>query len=302
MIDFFHIAYNNTFKLNNTFFSKIRIGAIFRFLIIHAANIIIPITLKCNNASGKKEDFIVSLTSFPNRISKVHLVIMSILNQSISPKRVILWLSRDQFDSLDSLPKKLLNLRSQGLEIYLKPGDLRSFKKYYYLQEQYPDETFIIVDDDVFYTSKMIENLLKSHKKYPDMICANRCVQIKNNSSYVNWSVISGEALPPRFDILPTGCGGVLYPKNSLHLDAFNKELFLELSYDADDIWLNCMAFLNKTPIVYTGGNEYLLAVKKIKNTHLHKKNVGKLNNDYRIELIKKHYLKELKEDVFDRS
>ncbi|UMB60797.1 hypothetical protein MHL31_00960 [Lutibacter sp. A80] len=304
MIDFYHKLYNKTYVLENTFLSTIKVDAILRLVILYIANITIPIYFKFNSSykSVKQAEFVVSLTSFPNRISKVHLVVESILRQTFKPKRIILWLSEEQFSSLNMLPRKLLKLRKKGLEIYLRPGDIRSYKKYYYFLKENPNEAFIIIDDDIFYPSKTIENLVKTNKKYPNAVCANRCSEIIENKPYAKWIGIKGEALTPRFNLLPTGCGGVLYPANSLYRDVVNKKLFTELCFDADDIWLNSMTFLNKTPIAFTGKNEYLLAVKKINNKHLYKKNIGKSNNDFRIKLVKEYYKKVLGINVFDRS
>jgi len=304
MIDLFHNLYNKTYKLENTFLSTLKFNAVLRLVILLTANIIIPISYKIRKKNKSKEpiDFVISFTSFPNRISKVHLVVESIFRQTVKPKRIILWLSEDQFSSIHDLPKKLLKLQKRGLEIYLKPGDLRSFKKYYYFLKDNQNQGFIIIDDDIFYPSTMIENLIETHKKYPNAVCANRCAQIIDNAPYIEWTNVKGEATIPRFDLLPTGCGGVLYPSNSLHPDVLNESLFTTLSFDADDIWLNCMAYLNKTPIVYTGKNEYLLAVKKLNNQHLHTKNIGQSNNDYRIELVKNYYIEKSGINPFDRK
>jgi hypothetical protein len=305
MIDCFHKIYNRTYKLQNTFFHRVKIDAVLRLIILYSANILIPISFRFTKSNDKfkhEEDFVISFTSFPNRISKVHLVVESILRQTIRPKRIILWLSKDQFNNLDKLPKKLLALREKGLEIYLKSGDIRSFKKYYYFLKENPNETFVIIDDDIFYSSRMIENLWNSYKKYPSAVCSNRCSRIIENKPYAKWQSVKGTSLSPKYNLLPTGCGGVLYPANSLHPDVLNKNLFTELSYDADDLWLNCMAYLNKTPIVYTGFNEYLLAIKKLNNKHLYKKNVGQSNNDNRIKLIKEYYIDKLGVNVFNRK
>ena len=61
------------------------------------------------------------------------------------------------------------------------------------------------------------------------------------------------------------------------------------------------MAFLKKTPIIYTGKNEYYLAIKSLKNKHLHKKNIGQSNNDIRINLVRKYYKNKLRIDIFNR-
>ena len=310
VIDNFHNLYNATFKIKNSFLNKIKVPAIFRLVILQTANIIIPLVLnaqtqsyefKLGNKEKKQTDFIVSLTSFPNRIGKVHLVIESLLRQSYCPKRIVLWLSKEQFSSIEQLPLKLLKLRERGLDIVLTEGDLRSYKKYYFLLKQQPDAAFIIVDDDVFYKSTVLANLIETNKNYPKAVCANRCAIINIDKPYSKWEGLTGESTEPRFDLLPTGCGGVLYPSNSLHEDALNDKLFSEICKDADDLWLNSCAFLNNSLVVFTGHNEYLLEVKSLNNIHLHTKNVGGANNDDRIANVRTHYKTKDGIDVFDR-
>ena len=311
LIDAFHDLYNLTFRIENAFLNLIKIPAILRLMILSLANFCIPLLFSiktgqsnfCLEESGREQvDFVVSLTSFPERIAKVHLVVESLLRQTVIPKKIVLWLSREQFNSLDVLPKKLLDLQGRGLEIHLMPGDLRSYKKYYYLLQDQPDTSFIIVDDDIFYPSTLIENLISTHTQYPNAVCANRCARINSEKPYREWISVKGLALEPCFNLLPTGCGGVLYPSGSLHSDALNEPLFTKICKDADDIWLSNAAYLNNTPTAYTGKNEYLLSVYSIGNVHLHTKNVGESNNDQKIELVKKHYQSTTKANVFNRN
>jgi hypothetical protein len=47
------------------------------------------------NASPAEADVIISLTSIPSRLSSLHLTIKSVLNQSVSFEKVVLWLHQD---------------------------------------------------------------------------------------------------------------------------------------------------------------------------------------------------------------
>lgn len=72
----------------------------------------------------------MSLTSYPARISKLWMVIKTLLNQKLVDNyKVILWLSENQFPKgLDSLPKSLTNLIEKGLNIRFVSDDLKSHK------------------------------------------------------------------------------------------------------------------------------------------------------------------------------
>jgi glycosyltransferase involved in cell wall biosynthesis len=45
--------------------------------------------------------------------------------------------------------------------------------------------------------------------------------------------------------ILPTGCGGILYPSGSLYQDTRNQDLFMKLAPSCDDLWFWAMSTLN---------------------------------------------------------
>ena len=61
--------------------------------------------------SGPQE-LIVSLTSYPARIDTVNQTIETLLNQSLCPDKVILWLAPEKFPNREAdLPQQLLDLR-----------------------------------------------------------------------------------------------------------------------------------------------------------------------------------------------
>ena len=139
MIDFFDSCYKLVQGEKYYVLRKIKFYSVLRFLIRILANFVIPIycTFTANNkkyilTSQKHRDkrIIISLTSFPARIHRIWLVIESLLRQSYKPDMIILWLSKEQFGSIDSLPSNLLKLRERGLQIILKDSDLRSHKEY----------------------------------------------------------------------------------------------------------------------------------------------------------------------------
>ena len=60
------------------------------------------------NKVNQESDIIISLTTFPARISTLWLTIYSLFRQTLMPKKIVLWLSSLQFpNGLEDLPKKL---------------------------------------------------------------------------------------------------------------------------------------------------------------------------------------------------
>ena len=198
------------------------------------------------------EDVVVSLTSYGRRIYDVYLAIESIMQGSLKPNRIILWLSEDEFKR-NTLPITLQNQIKRGLEIYYCK-DIRSFKKLIYTLKECPDATIVTIDDDVIYNFDFLENLVKSHSENPSYLYANRVHRIKKNrdgslKNYLNWEYCVSANSSDVNDLFFTGIGGVLYPPYSLHKEVFNEDVFAKICPTADDVWFNAMVRLKGTQI-----------------------------------------------------
>ncbi len=229
-----------------------------------------------------KSDIIVSLTSFPARINKVHIVIKTLLNQTVCPKKIILWLAKDEFpNGDDELPLQLLNLKKHGLTIeYCE--NLYSHKKYYEALKEYEDYKLLTVDDDILYPENMIENLFLVGKDNPGVICANRCHKLllkysksKNQENLEYELVDEYDKKYKSMFVFPIGMGGVLYPKGSLNREVFNVDSIKELCITADDMWLRAMGILNKSrAVVCNDIKNPFFSIIGTKKTALYHKNV----------------------------
>lgn len=207
---------------------------------------------------------IVSLTSYPARIYNLHRVIKTLLIQNKKADKIILWLADSQFPQKEKeLPQELLNLMQYGLEIRWCE-DLKPHKKYFYAMQEFPDDIVITVDDDVYYTPRLIELLYESYLKYPYAVSCMRANQIIINAGgdtdYKKWEPNYRKCLDePVMDLLPVGVGGVLYPPNSIPKEGFNEELIQELCLFQDDLWLKAMEVINNVPTVLVGSKEIVL-------------------------------------------
>ena len=188
---------------------------------------------------------IVSLTTFPARIDKVHLVIHTLLRQRRRPAKIQLWLAETQFPDR-KLPQKLLRLEKYGLEIRYC-DDLRSHKKYYYAMKENPDLTIVTADDDMLYPESWLCKMVETGKRHPEAIVCMLAYQISSDMNgtpipYNQWPGPVEEVMFPQADLLPIGCEGVLYPPHSLHPDLFDKDFFMTACRNADDLWLKAMS------------------------------------------------------------
>ena len=273
-------------------------------LAILGAKFILPLyfylfpSKKLNNNSN----IIVSLTSFPARIKTVWITIESILRQTQPPQKIILWLSVQQFKNTKSLPSSLLKLQKKGVEIRFVEENIMSHKKYYYVMQEYPTSYIITIDDDLLYHSSLIETLYNISTNNHAVAC-NYAREISHKQSsllpYNSWKLIGKEPFNTPIssnNIFFGSGGGTIFPPKSLHNDWSKKNLFTQLTPKADDIWLNAMCRLNKTPIIYINSLYDLLPIPIKNNKKLADENLNLNMNDIQINNICTYY----KKNIFD--
>jgi hypothetical protein len=310
MVNFFDRLYTSIID-KNIILKKIRYYSLLRFLVRLTANLVLPLYFrifqgkKYNHleACTKSENrIIVSLTSFPSRISRLWLVIETLLRQTKLPDKIVIWLSEDQFTSLVDLPKSLLRLQKKGLEIRLCPGNLGSHKKYYYAFQEFPEDIVLTVDDDVFYNSRLIEYLEELYKKFPKCVCCNHCseINVKDNhiQPYISWRDYF-TAENPSYKLLAIGMGGILYPPKIFTATIFDTEPIVNCCYLADDIWLNIMEKIAKTMVVKSNYNSLYLPIINYRNFTLTEKNVIEGLNDKQLASGRKYCIENLGIDPF---
>ena len=242
----------------------------------------------------KHEDVIISMTSHPGRIALVEPCIRSLLNQYSHPKKIIMWLSEEQFPNLDDdLPLDLRALcKNKTFEIRWVTDDLKPHKKYFYAMQEYPELPIIIVDDDVIYEPTLVERLMASYREHPDCIScmrANMMMFRKNGMfrDYENWIMDYKLLLDtPTYQLLPTGVGGVLYPPKSIPKQAFDVEAIKETCLYTDDLWLKMYAVYNGFRTVIPRHLSGYKEIEDAKETALYKLNVNKNNNDISLKNI----------------
>lgn len=301
LVDICHSLYNKTFSCKPTIVAKM-----LRFSIFLGFNIIAPLYFIIARrkilerfSGADKNDFIVSFTSFPARIASVHYVVMCLMSQTVLPKKIILWLSKEQFISESCLPRALRNLVCEYFEIRFVEGDNRSYKKFCYLKDFSRSQDFVIVDDDIFYPSKFLSQLYSAHCSYPKDVISNRAYKIDLDRKYKHWSLCTGSAVIRSDALLPTGVGGVYYPGSSLAEVAFRSDVFTTICPNADDIWLAACARFNNTGCVYSGNNEYYLPILIRNNYRLHDNNVGNDENDSRLRDVIRYFQERYSKVIF---
>ena len=238
---------------------------------------------------------IVSLTTFPERMKRLPLVLESIFRQTVAADKIILWLADSQFPDKEYVNCYFKRYIQLGLEIKYC-DDLKAHKKYYYSMKQYPEALIVTFDDDVLCPEDVLEKLLITYKSYPNCIVTQRAHKMLFNKDgqlkpYNEWNKLAKGCQGPDKYLLATGGAGCLYFPESLSEHVFDDDQIKKLCLYADYIWLKCMAFIKGTPIVLTGkNNPEIIDVLENKKNGLAKKNVEKNMNDEQLKAVSEYY------------
>ncbi|MCQ2744253.1 MAG: glycosyltransferase family 2 protein, partial [bacterium] len=97
----------------------------------------------------RENKIIVSLTSYRERFKKLPITIYSLLNQTLKPDKIILWIDNETED-LTTIPYEITRFIKNGLEIrFVK--DIKSYTKAIYAFKEYTDSIIVTADDDIYY-------------------------------------------------------------------------------------------------------------------------------------------------------
>ena len=240
-------------------------------------------------------DVIVSMTSYPGRINSVWKAVDSIFYQKEKPQLICLYLSEEEFPNRRAdLPQRLLGYEKLGLKILFREHNLMAHNKYYYAFREYPKKLIITIDDDFYYSTNLISNLLDIHKTYQDSICSNTLHVITFSLTqkflpYSQWSQRHINQLPSHLN-LALGYNGVLYPRFDYNKDFFDMNLIKELSLKADDLWLKANEIVNNIKVA---NGKYLCAGIEVGGSQvisLSKSNIVKNENDIQWGKLCEHF------------
>ncbi len=212
-----------------------------------------------NTDSKREPKLIISLASYPARIKTVHITINTLLQQTLKPDKVILWLAQEQFPNAEKdLPKDLLRLKEYGLEIEWCEDDVKSYKKLVPALIKYPDDIIVTADDDVYYQPNMLESLYNAYLKNPQNIYVKRSVKLHLNNGYPEGissrKYFYKHLTEPSYFNQIMGGSGCLYPPHSLYKDCTDTDIIRSTIPTHDDAYFWSMAVLNRTKIQVVGG------------------------------------------------
>lgn len=241
-------------------------------------------------------EIIVSLTTHGRRLYEVYLGIESIMQGSVKPNRIVLWLSKDL--QVSTLPQTLLNQIDRGLLIKYTE-DIGPYTKLVPALKEYPDSVIVTIDDDILYPYDTLEMLVSAYRKQPTCIIANRVMDIAldnqdHPTSLPTWKELEDKDRVSKLNFFE-GVGAVLYPPHCFTADVLDQSVFTEICPTADDVWFNCMALLSKTSVI-TANHHYsrfpLLINESVQDSALWRINSRTANtpNDKQLRAVMQKY------------
>lgn len=239
--------------------------------------------------NGDELPVVVSLTSIPSRLPKLHIALRSVLAQEPKPEKIVLWLHQ----SLEGkIPKSLKKLTGEIFEIrytHLKC----SHKKLIHSLRDFPDKPIVTCDDDCMYRENWLISLYQTHLKFPKNIIAHRLRCIRHDEKggllpYKQW--FCGEKNNPRA-FLPIGAEGVLYPPGVFPETAWDEALFLKLAPKADDLWFKAIALKeNILPKKADNSPEIAVPLMGTQKVSLKKENVDEDKNRMQWDALTEYF------------
>lgn len=236
----------------------------------------------------------VSLTSYPGRLSSLRLPLLSLLQQTVRPGKLLLVLAEDEFPQRN-LPPWLTPMLDQGLELLWVPRNIRQYQKLLPVMARDPEQTIVTADDDTIYPPDWLEGLLDAAAVSPDTILGYRGAEIALDvdgtvKRYTEWPRANIESSSSR--VFLTGVGGILYPPRSLAPVATDASSALRVCPTADDIWFWAAAVLNGSEkrVIVPPRPDFPQARRSQANGTLVRINVGERENDRQFRAVLDHF------------
>lgn len=216
-------------------------------------------------------------------MGELPLVLLTLIQQSLRPSAIHLWLTEEDATLLD--PAVVERFGPYGLRIRVC-DDLRCHKKWLPMIEAGHMDPFVICDDDIIYPRDWFGSLLKEHRD--EFYAGTKCHRILRDPNgmplpYGRWDKQiqgTGEAHHSTF---VTGCGGAVIVPRRLQPRFFDRSEILAKCPRADDIWLKAAHQASGIPCYKTKYSFPCLELPGSGAVGLAQTNVGACGNDGQI-------------------
>lgn len=240
--------------------------------------------------SQKESAVPISLTSWRPRLPQLPLALLTLLQQSLRPKEIFVWLTKEDVNILTDETKERFHAFGVRFETC---DDLKPHKKWLPMIEQGRRDPFVICDDDIIYPPEWFAAMVAEDRS--DAYVGAKCHRITfgpNNTvaPYSAWKKQIRTDGQPSHQVFITGCGGgVIHPDRISKKFLDRNELF-KLCPKNDDIWLKAAHLAAGVPCYKTGYSFPCLELPGSNETGLAVSNVDNGGNDEQIRNLGQYF------------
>lgn len=226
------------------------------------------------SVSREASDYPISLTSWRPRLPDLPLVLLTLLQQTLRPKEIVVWLTVEDHKALAGKIREQFGVFGVRFQIC---DNLKSHKKWLPMIEEGHRKPFVICDDDIIYPREWFAALVTEDRS--DAYVGAKCHRINLGSNksvglYSAWKKQIRTDGQPSHYVFITGCGGaVIHPDRISNKFLDRTEMFKQCPRN-DDIWLKAAHLATGIPCYKTrycfpcleipGTNESGLAVMNV--------------------------------------
>lgn len=251
------------------------------------------------NFGVKRETpIIVSIYASEAQSKMLPITLYSLLNQTIKPDRLILWLDDSQID-LNVLPYEITQFIKNGLEICLVNG-LGSYTAIMSSLKRYDDSINVFAENGYYYDRDWLKKLYVSYISYSKDVQVHKAhlIKMKNrkeNFLEVDWGNIV-EKESAEFTNYIDKSGGILLPPKIFSSEVLREDVFFKYLPNNIELWIWVMSLVHNRRIrVVKNHMKFILPVNFKFNSV--RKNEIKNKNDafqYQMENMLKFYRQNL--------
>ncbi|HHL6095809.1 TPA: glycosyltransferase family A protein [Klebsiella pneumoniae] len=268
----------------------------------------------------------VNLTTMHSRLDLCAATVWSIINQSVQPDKINLWISNEPYLSdhgicdIPAWVEELNKINNIVNVHYVKnTGPYRKIINAIINSEI--DDILVYADDDVIYGQQWLEFLLgQFYENNCNVAIAARIRIMERNifNKYKSYSSYSISMKKDKFekDFIITGVGGCVLSKRMIKPSIIGDDAYLTISPKTDDIWISKMLEASNTKVesspdalrcvheilhgyntlssinTLTSKNSSLIikAIRMVKNKFYSYFGLQKTNNDKSIKMVNLHF------------
>jgi hypothetical protein len=237
--------------------------------------------------AGRTVGISVSLTSWLPRLEVLPLVLLGLVEQTVRPSAIDVWLTAEDEALLDSFLKAAF--ARHGVR-FRTCDDLGPHKKWLPLVESGVRGAFVICDDDILYPCDWLERLTLEDRA--DAYVGIKCRRMRWSPDgallpYVKWDKDVKHGQSPSRDLFITGCGGAIIHPDRLGNKFRDRQKIANECPRADDIWLKAAHVAAGIPCYKTKYSFPCLEIPGTMASGLMPSNVDRGENDAQMLVLR---------------